>query len=355
MTTKAKSNQNKRLIKVFGITFGIIFVLAGILLFTPLGKYILTNLVTSHVYNKINYTEKPEDPNNAVLVQKDFQYGKDVVNVLLIGEEAIGYGTARGNTDTLMIATLNKKLNKLKLTSIMRDTWVTIPGYDDNRINSVYAKGDIPLLYQCIEDNFGIKLDGYALVGFDSFEKIIDLLGGIEITLTDMEASYLNQTNYISKPEYRNVTAGTQLLNGNQALGYCRVRKVPTADNLHDDFGRIARQKAIMNSVFQKLKDQSLPKLAQILDGILPLVSTDIPAADFNTMLGMAIDIHPTGFEPLRLPADDAYSMQKIRGKEVILPDYDKNKEILHNFIFEDNLVASDGSNATNQAGTGTN
>lgn len=108
MTTKAKSNQNKRLIKVFGITFGIIFVLAGILLFTPLGKYILTNLVTSHVYNKINYTEKPEDPNNAVLVQKDFQYGKDVVNVLLIGEEAIGYGTARGNTDTLKRHSLYK-------------------------------------------------------------------------------------------------------------------------------------------------------------------------------------------------------------------------------------------------------
>lgn len=351
MTIKSKSKSKKRFVKIFGITFGVILVLAALLLFTPLGKSLLTDFITSHIYNKINYTENPDGTSSINQPNKEFKYGKDIVNILLVGEEAIGYGTARGNTDTLMIATMNKKLNKLKLTSIMRDTWVTIPEYDDNRINSVYAKGDISLLYQCIETNFGIKLDGYALVGFDSFEKIIDSLGGIEISLTEKEASYLNRTNYISKPEYRNVVAGPQLLNGNQALGFCRVRKVPTVDNLHDDFGRIARQKTVLNSIFAKLKDQSLPKLVQVMDSILPLVSTDIPANDFKIMLNMAIDIKPTSIESFRLPADDAYELQIIRKKQVIVPDYEKNKELLHNFIFEDAVAVpeTEVSGGTNQ------
>lgn len=73
---------------------------------------------------------------------------------------------------------------------------------------------------------FGIKIDNYCVVDFSTFEKVINKVGGIEISLEEKEAKYLNTTNYISKKKYRNVKVGKQTLNGNQALGYARVRYV---------------------------------------------------------------------------------------------------------------------------------
>ena len=123
------------------------------------------------------------------------------INVLLLGEEAIGSGTSRGRTDLIMIATMNTKTKELKLTSLMRDMLVRIPGYQENKLNSAYQRGGVPLLYETIALNFDIKLDGCMLVNFDNFERIIDRLGGLEITLTGAESRYLNRTNYISKPQ----------------------------------------------------------------------------------------------------------------------------------------------------------
>ena len=107
----------------------------------------------------------------------------------------------------------------------MRDTLVQIPGYRENKLNSAYEKGDVDLLYKTIALNFNIRLDGCILVNFENFEKIIDFMGGLEITLTSSEARYLRNTNYISNPKYRTVVEGTQLMNGNQVLGYSRIRK----------------------------------------------------------------------------------------------------------------------------------
>ena len=111
--------------------------------------------------------------------------------------------------------------NTIKLTSILRDTLVDLPGYSQNKINAAYAKGGADYLIEVIEKNFKIQIDGYASVDFDSFEDIVDSLGGVEIELSQKEADYLNTTNYISDPANRNVVAGLQVLNGNQVVGYC--------------------------------------------------------------------------------------------------------------------------------------
>ena len=105
-----------------------------------------------------------------------------VYNILLLGEEAIDSGSARGRTDLIIIATLNTNQKAIKLTSLMRDTLVQIPGFKDNKLNSAYEKGGVDLLYETIALNFDIRLDGCALVNFENFEKIIDRLGGLEIT-----------------------------------------------------------------------------------------------------------------------------------------------------------------------------
>lgn len=258
-----------------------------------------------------------------------------IYNILLLGEEAIDSGTARGRTDLIIIATLNKNQNAIKLTSLMRDTLVQIPGYKDNKLNSAYEKGGLDLLYETIALNFDIRLDGCVMVNFENFEEIIDYMGGIEVTLTSSEARYLNRTNYISNPKYRNVVAGTQLMNGNQVLGYSRIRKRAAITGNNNDYGRTDRHRLILNAIFEKYKSKSEVELATMLFRMLPMVKTDIESVTFEKLLNTFIEMRTTKIDQLRIPADKTFTDNvKVRGMDVLIPDLEKNVDILHEFIF---------------------
>lgn len=258
----------------------------------------------------------------------------DVINILLVGEEAILDGGHRGRTDSIMIATINVKEKSLKLTSIMRDLYLQIPGYSDNKINAAFNIGGMDLLMQALNQDFALKLDGYVKVDFDSFEDIIDALGGVEITLSANEARYLNTTNYISNPAYRNVVEGTQTLNGNQALGYSRVRYVANGDQAND-FGRTQRQRNVLNAIFRKYKSKSVVELIALLPDVLSLATTDMSKSTILEYLYLAGTLHPDELETLRIPVDDGYYSARIRGMAVLVPDtLQDNTDALHEFIF---------------------
>jgi len=273
-----------------------------------------------------------------------------VYNILLLGEEAIGSGNARGRTDAVVVATMNTNDKSLKLTSIMRDTLVQIPGYNDNKLNSVYGKGGLDLLYQVISLNFDIHIDGCVLVNFNSFEKIIDDIGGIELTLTAGEAEYLNTTNYISNPAYRNVKEGTQLMNGNQVLGYSRVRKRATITGNNNDYGRTDRHRIVLDAIFDKCKTMNKTDLLSLMLKLLPMIKTDIDSKTFEGLLNSYLDMGTKEISQLRIPADGTFQdNKKVRGMSVVIPDLDANVKILHSFIFGD-----DSAQNTDTASTGT-
>ncbi len=260
-----------------------------------------------------------------------------VYNILLLGEEAIGSGTSRGRTDLIIIATLNTVSKEVKLTSLMRDTLVQIPGYKENKLNSAYEKGGLDLLYETIALNYDIRLNGCAMVNFESFEKIIDKLGGLEIELTSSEARYLNNTNYISKPQYRNVVAGKNMMNGNQVLGYSRVRKRATINGQNNDYGRTERHRIVLEAIFDKYKTQNKVELAGMMVGILPMITTDIDSKNFELLLNSFIDMGTLKMDQLRLPMDGTFTDNvKVRGLDVLIPDWDANVKGLHEFIFGD-------------------
>lgn len=262
-----------------------------------------------------------------------------VYNILLLGEEAIGSGDGRGRTDVIVIATMNTNDKSLKLTSIMRDTLVQIPGFNDNKLNTAYEKGGLDLMYETIALNFDLHLDGCVMVNFENFEKIIDELGGLEITLTDNEADYLNRTNYISNPAYRNVVEGKQLLNGNQVLGYSRVRKTSTITGNNNDYGRTDRHRIVLNAIFEKYKSKSKTDLAAMMLKLLPMIKTDINSKNFEVLLNSYIEMgmSTTNISQLRIPADGTFEdNKKVRGMSVLIPDLEANIDVLHSFIFGD-------------------
>lgn len=275
-------------------------------------------------------------------------YGRQeegVYNILLLGEEAIGSGSARGRTDVIIIATMNTNTKELKLTSLMRDTLVRIPGYQENKLNTAYEKGGLDLLYETIAVNYDIRLDGCVMVNFESFEKIIDQLGGVEITLTASEAKYLNRTNYISKPQYRTVVEGKQVLNGNQALGYSRIRKRANINGTNNDYGRTERHRIILDAIFEKYKSKSKLELASLMYSFLPMITTDIEGDTFEILLNKFLEMGTTKIDQLRLPADGTFTDNvEVRGMDVLIPDWDKNITLLHNFIFGDDKPATNGN-----------
>lgn len=277
------------------------------------------------------------DPNTIVWPEHPGagRHEEGVYNILLLGEEAIGSGSGRGRTDVIVVATMNTNTKKLMLTSLMRDTLVQIPGYKDNKLNSAYERGGLDLLYETIALNFDLQLDGCVMVNFENFEKIIDKLGGLELTLTEGEAKYLNTTNYISKPQYRNVYAGTQLMNGNQVLGYARVRKRATITGNNNDYGRTDRHRIVLNAIFEKYKTKSKVELASMMLNILPMITTDIDSKNFELLLNTFIEMGTMDISQLRIPADGTFTDNvKVRGMDVLIPDLQANVEVLHNFIF---------------------
>lgn len=256
---------------------------------------------------------------------------ENVVNILLIGQDR-RTGEGRARSDSMILCTINKSAKTLTMISFMRDMYVQIPGYQDNRINASYAFGGMKLLNECIEKNFGITVDGNVEVDFGGFSGIIDELGGVEIELTASEASYLNRRgnwDFENNAGTWNLKAGMNKLNGSQAFAYSRIRQVGNGD-----FGRTERQRKVLNVLLEKAKDMSLTQVNNLLRKFLPLLTTDMTTSE---IFGYALDIAPLlkdlKVSTVQIPAEGAYKMTMIRGMSVLLPDLEKNNKILEDIM----------------------
>ena len=365
-TSKKKKGLWKRIPKwcrVAMITIGTLCLLLAFLVGTKPGRKIVYSIVAGYIDDNIgreegvtpapitgiveNVTPEPTapveepgtnaDPTPTPQPMVEPRHEDYVYNVLLIGTEALPqFGGER--SDSMILVSINSRDRKIYMTSLMRDMYVQIPGRTDNKLNAAFSFGGPQLLVDTVEQNLQVKIDGYVKVGFDSFEWIIDRLGGVEITLTAEEAAYLNRTNYISKPQYRNVVAGTQIMNGNQTLGYCRVRYVPTSSGAQNDFGRTERQRTVLTKLFNKYKDTNVFSLLSILNDCLPRVITDISKDDMQDLMEMVVENRIMSLENFRIPISGSFQDVKMGGDigDVIVVTWSKNIDALHKKIFGD-------------------
>ncbi len=338
----AKNKKKKKLAKR-------IWLIVGIVVFFTIGSLVAT------AQHKINGTlglmnlNSKDDLDSVDLSGIDLNFDSDVINILLVGidnskKRTETYGDVN-NTDTMMIATMDLKHNKLKITSLMRDMFIPIaaPKNADGKLNSAYSAGGIKCLYKTIAQNFGIKIDGYAIVNLDAFVSVVNEIGGVELDLTDSEAYNLNNTNYITKRRYRNLTTGKQVLNGWQALGYCQIRHGKKGDpkwavysksGKADDYGRTERQRLFMQALFKKVKSMSLSKWMNIVKVVMPNVTTDVKTDEIYSYVMKAIQMGTTDIEQFRVPVDGSFQEQTIGGQQQLVPDLASNKSQLYNFIY---------------------
>lgn len=272
---------------------------------------------------------RPEDITFATESTDPLEQGDHIVNIMLVGQDARkGQGTQR--SDAMILATFNKSQNTITLTSFMRDEYVEIPGYGHTKLCHAYQYGGMSLLNQVLKNYYGLRIDGNVEVNFSGFEDIIDLLGGVTMTLTTKEADFMNMK------EGWSLSAGTQRLTGAQALRYARIRQIDT------DYARTERQRKVLLSVMEEYKNQSLTKMIGLLQEILPLITTNMSEDQIMTyamdLFGM---LSTAQINTMRLPVDGTFEEGFITVSEgnylwcQLNVDFAANREVLKDIFAE--------------------
>lgn len=254
------------------------------------------------------------------------QVGADpnVLNILLIGIDSRSDSNA-GRSDTMIIMSINRNTKQIILTSLMRDCYVAIPGRGNNRLNAAHAYGGANLLMQTIEANFGIHIDYFARVNFFSFMDIVDAVGGIDINLTEAELPHVNSA---STADNKITSAGVNHLNGPQALAYARIRYVGS------DYARTQRQRTVLQTVANKMRQMSLGELNSFLNVALPKIATNMPQSVLNDIVWSLPSTLKYAISEFRVPWDGTGKSVRISGKSVLSVDITANRNLLNQIIY---------------------
>ena len=269
-------------------------------------------------------------------VDADVMKNVDTRNILLIGQDTRVRGE-RARSDTMIVCNINKKTGEIKLISFMRDLYVPIPGYSDNRLNAAYAFGGMSLLDETLEKNFGVHVDGNVEVDFDGFIQSMSVIGNLDIELNEEEADYLNKHGTFSdQPSTGNsntkgyFTAGVNTLTPEELLSYSRIRYVG-----NNDYERTERQRKVLKAAFAKVKTLDIRTQLEFANAILPNLTTDLSKGD---LLGYVYTVASNGMgigDTYRIPVDGCFYGASIRGMSVLVPDLEKNRAALKEILEE--------------------
>lgn len=358
---KEKKPRNKFKILMILLIVLIVLASAAIAVFL-IGK----NYIKGRFLNKLNYEsnsysidpnatyeteETVPDADNISDVEKSlidadaktFYENVDVIsdnyvkNILLIGTDERVSGSWNGNSDSMILISINNKTKKIVMTSFMRDMYVYIPDADRcDKLNAAHAIGGSDLLCKTISGNFKVHVDQYFRVDFYGLIDIINAAGGVDMELIPEELPVANQyirdmckyTNEDPNQYYIN-ESGMIHLNGIQAVAYARIRYVGNAD-----YERTNRQRKIMTKLFEKFKSMSLNELTDFADKALPNVTTNMQSDEIWDMITDAFKYLGYDLVSARVPFDDTSTGTYINGMSYLLPDYKKNVELLIDTIY---------------------
>ncbi|MCI8308456.1 MAG: LCP family protein [Lachnospiraceae bacterium] len=330
-----KKKRKKRRVIIKSIVLAVLFICAAVagnrvaaLRWKIHGSFILANFDTNPIIQNV---DKEALSNGAEFITSD-----DVINILLVGADKRESWADSGRSDSCMIATIDLKNKKLKLTSLMRDMYLDIPGKGKHKFNFAYSSGGVELLYKTILQHFGIKVDGYVIVDFAAFKRVINTLGGVNIELTDEEHEILMKRYH--RTSVLDLKPGKNKMNGTQALAYCRLRQ-----DLRADFGRTDRQRYVLEQIFKKMKKKPVNKWYDVLNAVMPEVTTDLSEDKIIEYMTNVIFLGTTTIDQLRIPVDGSFKgLEDTPDGDVLDIDVEKNREALKDFIFSDNVKKKD-------------
>ncbi|MGL5354622.1 MAG: LCP family protein [Clostridium sp.] len=302
-----KSGKGKKI--VIGTLITVVTIIVAILA----GGWFYTNSL-------LNKVEKVEIKQEELSINEELvtQYG-DIKNIALFGIDSVDGMT--GRSDSIMILTLDSVHNKIKLTSVMRDSYVNIPGRGLDKINHAYAFGGPELAIKTLNENFNLNIKDFMSVNFSSMPTIIDMLGGVNINITSEEAPMVPGIS----------VAGNYNLTGEQALAYARIRYAEGGD-----YKRTERQRTVIEAIFTKVSNTSISKYPELIGKFLPFVQTNMSSSG---MIGLSTDFASLisgKLQQERFPRDGYSQGKTIDGIYYLTFDNEATVEQMHKWIFED-------------------
>ncbi|MDH6364196.1 LCP family protein required for cell wall assembly [Enterococcus sp. PF1-24] len=271
--------------------------------------------VASFFVGKVQAELDSSIPQQEVMTFNGVSSGTGNKNILLLGSDSREGETARA--DTIMV--LNIDSGKPKLASFMRDTYVNIPGYGYDKINSAYAYGGADLLRQTLELNFGITCRYYAIVDFKTFEKAIDAIfsSGVKIDAEkdlDLDGVFINQ--------------GIQKMDGHTLLQYARFRM-----DEEGDFGRVRRQQQVMSAIFGQMKNPLvLLRLPYAAGKVWGYTATDLPMTHM-VVNSLHVAKGVSGIERLSIPVEGSWQFGEYDVGSVLDIDEEMNRQAAQAFF----------------------
>ena len=287
--------------------------------------------------NKLNNTgDLDEDKLNINIDAKTQELLDGYTNIALFGIDNRSTGKYEsGNSDCIMIASINNDTKEVRLISVYRDSFLAVDD-DDNlrKLNAAYAKGGPTGAVAALNKNLDLDIKEYVAVDFNAVMEVVDALGGIELDISSKEAEtmkiYINEMNEVMGTNGTAVSGpGLQTVNGIQALAYCRDRY-----SGGDDYGRTERQRTVISKIVEKAKAASLPTLNKVIDKLFPDISTSLSSSE---ILGLAAGIKDyeladTQGWPFQLTTE---RMGGKLGDVVVLTDLETNVNLLHQYLFD--------------------
>lgn len=272
-------------------------------------------------------------------ISEEVQYKVDeykVRNFAFFGIDTRDVDGVKGLSDAIMVATIDKTNDKIKLSSIMRDTYVDITGHGMNKITHAYAYGGPQLAVSTINKNFNLDIENFVTVNFYDLEKIIDVLGGVEIDISSSELKYINK--YVkslakhSKTKANKVTeTGTQTLIGQQAVAYTRIRYTAGGD-----FARTERQREVLSALLNKISTMEKTKFISVVPELAKYVTTNM---DIKDIISLGLDVLQSNISNIdqeRFPIDGNAFDERINGRYCLTTDLEKTIQQIHGYIYED-------------------
>ena len=255
-----------------------------------------------------------------------------VHNILVIGtdERSIDFSD-NARSDCMILVSIDKQNNSVKLVSFERAIGVPILEGDlageDDLLTHIFRWGGADLLVKTIEHCFEIDIDHYVRLNFTSVQKLINTIGGIDITLTAAEAGAINEVfhdgNWVVLP-------GNNRLYGKKALFFARLRKVDS------DWKRVGRQRKVILAVVDKLKESSLLTLFDLADEVLPMIQTDLTKEEIVQLVLYAPSFLTSEFDEMTIPKQGTYGDMPIRNNSYgFKVDYEINNDLLYRFLYE--------------------
>ena len=360
--------------KIMGISLCIILaiVVAGGVLIYTIGHELIssTNFVADEDVKTVQVEELPEEAKETVSAEEkkgrvldeselneihqqmnqlsdvDTVEDEDVYNLLLVGVDRRDK-TWNGNSDSMMLVSINHTAKRVSVVSLMRDTYVDIPGYGYNKLNAAYALGGGPLLTETITDTYKVDVSRYAAVDFENMIQIIDALGGIDLEMTDAEVEVANgymldmcNTLGLNGYDYVLPGGGVYHCNGVQAVAYARNRYVGNSD-----YARTERQRYVISQIIEEVKRMDVAQLTQFVKDVLPLVTHNVEETEIWDLVTKAPEILQYKFVQDRIPYDNMYDVIYVDSQDMLVPQWETTIEKLHNTIYGDGSISGNSDN----------